>query len=349
MPPVFDELKSWFLDKRRDLPWRDNPTPYAVWVSEVMLQQTQVAVVIPYFIRWMELFPTIEALAAASPDQVIKAWEGLGYYSRARNLHLGAQYLVEHQSGALPDSYEALQKIKGLGPYTIGAILSFAFHQRASAVDGNVVRVMTRLLSMEEDISKPKTIEMIRKRVEALLPEDESWIVNEALIELGATVCQKKPKCSICPMRLSCRGFSEGKAEQLPVKSAKIVYEKLERTVTVVTCDDHFLVKRGAEGQLMHDLHEFPFIENKVKAEQLAHLLQEEWALELSAVQPLKEVSHSFTKYRVKLYPYLCQIDEMSPCAGYDWKSRGALQQLAFSSGHRRVWSQLASANFRYL
>lgn len=352
MPPVSDALlplKRWFLEQKRDLPWRENPTPYAVWISEVMLQQTQVAVVIPYFLRWMELFPTIKALAEATPDAVIKAWEGLGYYSRARNLHLGAQYLLAHHEGALPSTYDALKEIKGLGPYTIGAILSFAFHQKAAAVDGNVVRVMTRFLRIEEDISKPKTVDLLRSRVEELLPDDESWIVNEALIELGATVCQKKPKCSSCPLRRSCRSHIEGVAELLPVKSAKIAYQKLERTVAVIVCDDQFLVKRGSDGAIMHDLHEFPYLEEKVLENELTRHLNKAWSLEFRHVESMEEVSHSFTKYRVRLYPFLCHVKEMRSCKGYDWKSREDLQQLAFSSGHRRVWRQVASANLRYL
>ena len=157
-----------------------------------MLQQTQVSVVIPYFDRWMNRFPTLRHLAKATLDEVIKEWEGLGYYSRARNLHEGARYVLEKHEGILPETREELQKIKGLGPYTIGAIRSFAFHHKAAAVDGNVIRVLARYFKIEDDIAKPKTIQMIRDRAEAILPEIEPWIVAEALIELGATLCTKK-------------------------------------------------------------------------------------------------------------------------------------------------------------
>ena len=148
------KLKKWFLSNRRPLPWRENPSPYEVWVSEVMLQQTQVGVVIPYFKRWMQTFPTISTLARAPIEQVIKLWEGLGYYSRARNLHAGARYLLEFHGAELPDDPVALSRVKGVGPYTRGAILSFAFKQRAAAVDGNVLRVMARLLGIEEEVDK---------------------------------------------------------------------------------------------------------------------------------------------------------------------------------------------------
>ena len=155
-----------------------------------MLQQTQVAVVIPYFLHWMQRFPTIHHLAKASLDEVVKAWEGLGYYSRVRHLHEAAKYLVEHFNGQLPSEEEDLKKIKGLGPYTIGAILSFAFHQKKAAVDGNVIRVLTRYFGLEEDISKVATVNKLRQLAQELLPDEEPWIVNEALIELGATLCQ---------------------------------------------------------------------------------------------------------------------------------------------------------------
>lgn len=342
-------LKKWFLDQRRDLPWRDSPTPYAVWVSEVMLQQTQVAVVIPYFMRWMERFPTVQALASASIEEVIKLWEGLGYYSRARNLHQGARYVMEHHEGALPDTFEELNKIKGLGPYTIGAVLSFAFHKKATAVDGNVVRVLTRFLGIRDDISKPKTIELIRQQALALLPDDESWIINEALIELGATICQKKAKCGQCPLKERCVAHNQDLVEQLPHKSAKTQYEKLERTVAVVTCKDHYLVRKGQDGEIMNDLHQFVYFEAVMQSKDLKKKLQNEWTLELEKIEPLEQVNHSFTKYRVKLHPFLCSLKSFQSVEGYEWRSREELQHLAFSSGHRRIWFQLCSANLTYL
>ena len=157
-PKELIHLKRWFLDQKRDFPWRENPSPYAVWVSEVMLQQTQAAVVISYFERWMQRFPTIQALADAPLEDVIKEWEGLGYYARARNLHAGARYVVENYEGQLPANAEQLYKIKGLGHYTVGAILSFAFQQRKAAVDGNVLRVLARYYGITDDIGKSATV-----------------------------------------------------------------------------------------------------------------------------------------------------------------------------------------------
>jgi A/G-specific adenine glycosylase len=210
------ELNSWFLENRRELPWRIDPTPYRVWISEVMLQQTRASVVIPYFERWMTLFPDVAALAAAPIERVIKTWEGLGYYSRARNLHRGAQQMVESFGGEVPSDREALMSIKGLGPYTIGAILSFGFQKRAAAVDGNVTRVLARYFSIEENVGRQSVKRLIGEKAEAILDEREPWVTAEALIELGATVCTPKPFCELCPLQKSCLG--KDKAESLPIK-----------------------------------------------------------------------------------------------------------------------------------
>lgn len=220
---LFDtaSLKRWFQSTKRDLPWRCSPSPYVVWIAEIMLQQTQVSVVEPYFLRWMQQFPSIATLARATREEVIKAWEGLGYYSRARHIHAAAQYLMEKHEGKLPSRREDLEKVKGLGPYTVGAILSFAFHQKAAAVDGNVIRVLSRYFCVEDDVGKSGTKKQIWELAEKLLPDHEPWVVVEGLIELGATVCLKRPKCAECPINKSCLGFREGKQFSLPKKEKK--------------------------------------------------------------------------------------------------------------------------------
>jgi len=337
-------LREWFLDAKRELPWRNKPSPYAVWISEVMLQQTQVSVVIPYFERWMLRFPTIKALAEASLDEVIKVWEGLGYYSRARNLHEAARYILEEHRGELPSTRDALSKIKGLGPYTIGAIQSFAFHQKAAAVDGNVVRVLTRYWRVEEDIAKAKTVVKLRETLEENLPNQEPWVVGEALIELGATVCQKKPKCSQCPIRKSCSGYIHGVAEQLPIKSSKVKYEQLYRSVAVIQHQDKFLVQRGQKGKIMSDLHEFPYLEISEKGlsdKKFSKHFSEQYGLDLTLIKPLSQVNHSFTRYRVQLTPTLFSAKDSPKIEGLQWHSMRDLESLAFSSGHRKIFMEL--------
>jgi len=334
-------LKQWFLSEKRDLPWRHDPTPYQVWVSEIMLQQTQVTVVIPYFERWMQRFPTVQDLAAASLDEVIKMWEGLGYYSRARNLHAGAKFVVEKFHGELPHDEEKLKQIKGLGPYTIGAIRSFAFHQHTPAVDGNVIRVLSRFFRVSDDISKPKTVNHIRQLAADMLPEKESWIVNEALIELGATICTRKPKCHICPMRGSCKAALHGETDSLPYNSKKVLIETLHRSVAIISCEGKFLVRRGEQGKIMSDLHEFPYFESVEKGSALDDFtkrIEQGLGLKVEHAQTLPKVNQSFTRYRVHLYPEFFVTQDASHVVGYQWLDESGLEKAAFSSGHRRIF-----------
>lgn len=334
-------LSNWFQKEKRQLPWRENPSPYAVWISEVMLQQTQVAVVIPYFERWMLQFPTIEALASASLDSVIKAWEGLGYYSRARNLHAGACYVVDKHAGQLPQDKESLSKIKGLGPYTVGAIQSFAFHQKAAAVDGNVMRVLARYFHIFDDLSILKTTKKFWRLAEELLPDSEPWVFTEALIELGAMICTKKPKCMKCPIKGSCLAYRHGDSEELPYKSAKMRSEKLYRAAAVIYSENvHVLIKRIQKGNVMSDLYEFPYFETSANGMDLTELLNHikiNLGLNSFPVDHLPMVQHSFTRFTVRLFPTLLRCPSPLQVPGCEWVPATQLEQLPFSSGHRRL------------
>ena len=335
-----DTLINWFQEKKRDLPWREKISPYAVWVSEVMLQQTQVAVVIPYFERWMKRFPTVKDLADASLDEVIKMWEGLGYYSRARNLFQGAKTVCELFGGELPESEEELNLIKGLGPYTIGAIRSFAFHKKATAVDGNVLRVMARLFQVTDDISKGLTVKKIRNLVEESLPDDNHWIVNEALIELGATVCMKKAKCAACPLQRGCLAYRHGLTQEIPFKSSGAATIPLYRAVGVIAQGDSFLVKKGVEEKIMKDLYEFPYFETDkegVSITELTRKIYDTFDISVNWIQSFDKITHSFTKYRVQLCPELYIAEKRVEVPGYEWRTELELQALAFSSGHRKL------------
>jgi A/G-specific adenine glycosylase len=336
-----EKLKNWFLTEKRDLPWRQNPSPYFVWISEVMLQQTQVAVVVPYFLRWIERFPTIQDLAEATLDEVIKTWEGLGYYSRARYLHEGAKFILAYFNGELPAEEDKLKKIKGLGPYTIGAILSFAFHQKKAAVDGNVLRVLTRYFQIEEDIAKPATVKRLRLLMEDCLPDEEPWIINEALIELGATICQRKARCSECPLQQTCLSFRHQLTEKLPIKAKLAKTKFLYRAVAILSCHEHYLIKRGKKGEIMSDLHEFPFFEvsmDGITTTQFQVQIEQSYGLATQVVQSLPQVYQSFTRYQVLLNPVLFSCKTPIPIEGFEWMSLPALKKLAFSSGHRRIF-----------
>ncbi len=340
-------LHSWFNLNKRKLPWRENEhqDPYAIWVSEVMLQQTQAATVVPYFLRWMSRFPTLESLAEASLEEVIKNWEGLGYYSRARSLHEGAKYILSHFNGKMPSKKEELSLIKGIGPYTLGAILSFAFHQKIAAVDGNVMRVLTRFYKIEEDVSKPSTLKNLQLLAESILTDEAPWVTNEALIELGATVCMKKAKCEICPLKDSCLAYRDQKVELLPFKSKKTRITHLSRAVGVIASDDYFLVQKGEPGKVMSDLYQFPFLEcdqSECSVEASLQNLSEHLELPLEFVRTLPEVSHSFTRYKVRLFPALFYTKERVSVKNYEWKSLERLQKCAFSSGHRQILKYFA-------
>lgn len=344
LSPDWQSLRRWFLREKRELPWREDPTPYKVWVSEVMLQQTQASVVGPYFERWLQRFPSITALAEAAPEEVIKEWEGLGYYSRARNLHQGARFVRDHHGGELPQSERELQAIKGLGPYTVGAIRSFAFRQKAAAIDGNVLRVMTRYFAIQEDIAKGRTVQLIRKMVQENLPDEEPWVISEALIELGALICARKPKCGACPLNKSCRAFLEGAAETLPIKSGKMKTEQLYRGVAVLEHNGKLLIRQGKEGEIMQGLHEFPYCEMQgasASAEELGRWIAKALGLESAPVAPLKIVTHSFTKYRATLMPWYFAANRKVEIEGYQWLSPAELEQAAFSAGHRRIWQEV--------
>lgn len=337
-------LKKWFEAEQRDLPWRRDRSPYAVWVSEMMLQQTQVSVVIPYFERWMERFPTINALAEASLDEVIKLWEGLGYYSRARYLHAGAQFIASEHKGVFPRELSELKKIKGLGEYTTGAIRSFAFHEKTTAVDGNVIRVLARYYAIQDDSAKPQTVGKLRQIVADFLPEEAHWVINEALIELGATVCTRTPKCGQCPLRKTCSGYAQGIASELPFKSKKTKTENLYRAVAIIEHQNKFLVRRSQQGEIMSDLHEFPYFEvgvEGVSEKQLTYMIKGKFQIKATWETDLPEESHSFTRYRVKLFPAKFSCKSPPHIDQHQWLTLTQLRELAFSSGHRRILQML--------
>lgn len=331
LPFEAEPLREWFLREKRDLPWRQSCNPYAIWISEVMLQQTQVAVVKGYFLKWMERFPTIESLAQAPLEEVLKMWEGLGYYSRARNLHEAARYLVESHGGELPANKEMLAKVKGLGPYTVGALLSFAFNQRSAAVDGNTIRVLSRYFALEEDVQLPSVLRKIWKVAEEILPEKEPWIIVEALIELGATVCKRDPQCFQCPLQKGCLALKKKIQLDLPKKGVKVKTTLLQREVFVIGCNGALLLKKGEKGKVMADLYEFPYSEDG----------EFPFSLEADLIKKLPPVSHTFTRYKARLFPSLWNAVEQISLPGYDWIPIAETARLPFSAGHRKIYLSL--------
>lgn len=340
--PYFDTeaLREWFTSQKRDLPWRQNSTPYSVLVSEIMLQQTQVSVVIPYFLRWMERFPTFEALAASSEAEVLKLWEGLGYYSRAKNLKKAAEFICHEWQGKMPQDELSLAKIPGVGPYTAGAIQSFAFKMKAPAVDGNVLRVLSRYFAQYEDIAKLKTQKSLRVLAGSILPDERPWEIAEGWIELGAVICKKAPICDHCPLNSSCEAYKRKIVDQLPVKTGQVAQIKLNRTVPVLMHEGHLLIREVPQGEIMAGLHEFPYFETDeetMEIEDLQDKIEDIFLMKTAFVRKFNPVSHGFTRYQASLKPIVLQCMTRETREGYFWASSIELSKLAFSSGHRRI------------
>lgn len=336
---MIDSLHAWFSKEKREFPWREAPSPYRVWISEVMLQQTRAAVVVPYFSRWMKRFPTIFSLAEAPLEEVLKMWEGLGYYSRARNLHAAAKDVVQRFSGKLPSSYEELRSIAGIGAYTAGAILSFAFFQRAPAVDGNVLRVMSRYLGIEERVDASSVQKRIFQEVEKILCFKTPWVTMEALIELGATLClPKQPRCTECPLQQKCAAKKAGKETSLPTKGTKPKTVFLDRVVFLLLHKDEVLLKKGEMGEIMQDLYQFPFVEKKELSspEKAEEWIEAEMDCKALYERSLPSVCHTFTRYKATLYPLVFSVQDIRGKKGL-WVAREDLKRLTFAGGHREI------------
>ncbi|MCM3630530.1 A/G-specific adenine glycosylase [Paenibacillus glycanilyticus] len=259
------ELLIWYRRIKRDLPWRMNQDPYRVWVSEIMLQQTRVDTVIPYYERFMTKFPTVRTLAEAPEPEVLKCWEGLGYYSRARNLQAGAREVVERYGGVVPDDKTAVSGLKGVGPYTTGAIMSIAFNRPEPAVDGNVMRVLSRYFCLEDDIAKPATRVNIEKLAGSLIPEGAAGDFNQALMELGALVCTpKSPSCLPCPVMEHCAARLAGREAELPIKT-KAKPPRPEKRAAVIVAgtgvhEGKILIRQRPETGLLAQMWELPHL-----------------------------------------------------------------------------------------
>ncbi len=296
-------LLNWYRQNKRILPWRDSPDPYAVWVSEIMLQQTRVETVIPYFQRWMTRFPTVEALAAASEEEILALWEGLGYYSRARNLRRAAQQVVEEHGGALPSEMRALRALPGIGRYTAAAIASMAFGRDEPALDGNIRRVYSRLFALPA----PSEAELW-SLAEEHLPKGDAGDFNQALMDLGAAICTPRaPACADCPLREFCLAYQQGEPENFPRPKAKKKVPHHFLAAAVLEEDGKtLLVKRPSRG-LLGGLWEFPNarIEGN-PAELLEAALEASYGISLRVLEPLGVVRHAYTHFRVTVYPFRC-------------------------------------------
>ena len=316
---------DWDRRERRPLPWRLSPTPYHVWVSEIMLQQTRIEAVIGYYERFIAELPDIAALAAADEDRLLKLWEGLGYYSRVRNLKKAALLLVERYGGQLPASAQELKKLPGVGDYTAGAIASLAFGQPACAVDGNVLRVLSRVLESGEDVMQPS----VRKRMAELLQKlypcgEEAALLTEGLMELGETLCLPKgaPVCAACPLRALCLASLHGTAERYPLRSAPRPRRIEERTVLLLHSRGRWAIRRRPDKGLLAGLWELPGLEGfQDRAAVLAHL--ESLGGAVTALEDCGEAVHVFTHVEWHMRGFLAELKD--PCGDFLWASPGEI------------------------
>lgn len=339
-------LMEWFVVHARDLPWRYDRTPYRVWVSEVMLQQTQVATVIPYYQRFIKRFPTIKALARASLEEVLKLWEGLGYYARARNLHKAARHLSEANGGRLPSHCDALKSLPGVGAYTAGAIGSIAFGQRVAAVDGNVCRVLCRVFAIRDDVTRSATRRKLERIATDLLPEQSAGRFNEALIELGATVCtSRSPSCPLCPVADLCRSRAANEQETLPVKRRQGKRPHYDVAAAVTIGDDGaVLMARRNLDDMLGGLWEFPGGKRE-DGESLPACLMREMEEELGVTvevgSPLTAVEHGYTHFSITLHAFCCRLVEGQlrclDCAAFRWVLPTDLDELPMSAADRKI------------
>ncbi len=345
-----EDLRDWFTREKRNLLWREETTPYRVLISEVMLQQTQASVVTPYYQRWMERFPDFEALAAAPFEEVVKLWEGLGYYSRARSLWNLAKIVIEEHSGALPSTKEELLKLKGIGDYTSSALLAFAFHQRAAAIDGNVKRFLSRYFLIQEPIDSKEGEKKIAEAAEGLLPQKRPWEISEAFIEFGATLCKKKPECHRCPFQKSCEAYREGLEATLPNKKPRPKTIELFRYTLLLEADEHLLVRPPGGKRVMKELHEFPMLEKKnvKRLSELPKHVEKEFQLEATPLLELEPLQHGFTRYKATLYPVHCRVSERAKVKDHIWVKREELTERAFSSGHKRALERYLALEATY-
>jgi A/G-specific adenine glycosylase len=297
-----DLLIDWYTRNKRDLPWRQTTDPYLIWLSEVILQQTRVAQGIGYYYRFKEQFPTVKHLAEASLDDVLSLWQGLGYYSRARNLHQAAQSI--HEAGEFPDNYSKLLKIKGVGSYTAAAIASFAFDEDVAVLDGNVMRVLSRQFGFEENILSPKGKKSLQQLADQMLPNGHSSVYNQAIMELGALICKpKNPNCLFCPIAQSCRAKAENKQDKLPLRQAKLNRKSRVLNYIVFFDTKSLLMRKRTTQDIWQSLYEFC----EVPEGQVESFLKDN-KIEFNRLDKLLNFKHKLTHQDLHIQAWACEV-----------------------------------------
>lgn len=329
---IVEPLLSWYAKNARILPWRSDPTPYHVWLSEIMLQQTRVEAVKEYYLRFLAAVPNIDALAQLPEQQLLKLWEGLGYYNRARNLQKAAKQIVAEYHGELPADYQLLQKLPGIGSYTAGAIGSIAFGLPVPAVDGNVLRVLSRVLARTDNISRPETKAnyeaMLLKLLPTIAQKHHTGNFTQALMELGATVCipNGSPKCLLCPLETVCKANLQKIAEQLPVKDEKKSRSIVCKTVFLLQCEDRIAIQKRPETGLLASLWELPNLDQTLLKKEVFPLLQS-WNLLPLQIKSMGKAKHIFTHIEWRMTGFSIKISEIPVDSPFLWVTSQQLKE----------------------
>ena len=340
-------LLAWFAAHSRDLPWRQTYDPYQIWISEIMLQQTQMERGVEYFSRWLSRFPDLAALAAASEEEVLKLWEGLGYYSRARNLHQAARIIARDWNGQLPDDHTALLALPGIGPYTAGAIMSLAYNRNFPLVDANVERLFSRLYDIDSPIKASANRRFVWQRATELIPAGRARLFNQAMMELGALVCTpKNPDCPVCPLSRHCRAKRGKTVDKRPVLGEKQQSIAIEMVTGILIHRGKVFIQKRPPAGVWANLWEFPGGEieaGESPAEALIREYREETEWRIDDLKKIRIVKHSYTRYRVTLHCYFCRLSHgkkqpvLHAAQEYRWVAPAELHDFAFPTGHRQL------------
>lgn len=349
-PPAWiRHLLDWFDHSRRAMPWRDDPLPYRVWISEIMLQQTQVDTVRPYFLRFLSRFPTVQALASANMEDLLRAWEGLGYYARARNLHMAAQIVVNDYEGELPTTAQELKALPGIGDYAAAAIASICFAEAVPVVDGNVLRVFSRFWGIEDDVARQRTRRDLTQRLYPYVDARRPGDFNQAVMELGALVCRpRNPDCPTCPIRRTCHARRTGRTGELPVKTRRKAVPHYDIAVGIIRKKGSILVARRRQDQMLGGLWEFPGGKRKgdeALEDAVGREICEETGLAVDVGRLLCTVEHAYSHFRISLHAFECRYlsGRAQPLASDEvrWVPPDQLRDLPFPTANRKIITML--------
>ncbi len=315
------DILTWYDNNKRVLPWRNNKNPYYIWVSEIMLQQTRVQTVIPYFERFISELPTIHNLAICDEDKLLKLWEGLGYYNRVRNMQKAAKLVMDQFNGKLPSNQTDLESLPGIGNYTSGAILSIAYNQPFTAVDGNVLRVFARLLEIKENIKDKDIKKVIKNQVEQIIPTSRIDDFNQSLMEIGAIICVPNgaPKCVVCPLQQHCKSYQHNTMNEIPIKQKKVKTRVEKRTVFLLQYKDKFAVQKRPNTGLLASMYEFPNKENHIKKDTVLA------GYPRCDITKLPKSTHQFSHLKWDMVGYKIKVESMDE--NYLWRTKKQLEE----------------------